>query len=444
MLDRLFIFGWVALALLVVAAFIFAATSAREREWRAFRMTLLMAAITLSSLLVSLLFDLPGRRIILAAELAVGMFLLLVLVLPVGKPKSLHRTGEQERIDERDALFHRFYRLEKGSPDFASYYALHPEKASLDDKIRALPKLGAPGGRAYDLLNATRMNALFDVQADISGKIDCDVEPASVEPSRASSAELTRQIKQFARYLGADLVGCTRLDPAHVYSHIGRSPGNFGEPIELDHSHALVVGMEMSHSMVHKAPNPPSTTETALRYLEAGSIALVLSRYIGLLGYSARAHIDANYRVMCVPVAVDAGLGELGRLGLLVTRKFGPRVRLAVVTTDLELEQDDRQTFGVQDFCEICRKCAINCPSGSIDRGEKQIRNGNEKWQSQQDSCYRFWRQQGSDCGICIRVCPYSHPSSMLHNLVRWLIRRNAFSRRLMLLGDDLFYGRRP
>ena len=133
-----------------------------------------------------------------------------------------------------------------------------------------------------------------------------------------------------------------------------------------------------------------------------------------------------------------------GRLGLLITPRFGPRVRLAVVTTNLPLVPDKPIHFGVQHFCEFCKKCADCCPSASIDAGEKAVHNGVEKWQSEQESCYRFWRIQGTDCAVCIRVCPYSHPGTPLHNMVRWAITRNPAARRLALLADDLFYGRRP
>jgi reductive dehalogenase len=147
---------------------------------------------------------------------------------------------------------------------------------------------------------------------------------------------------------------------------------------------------------------------------------------------------------MCVPVAADAGLGELGRIGLLITRPYGPRVRLSVVTTDLPLVPDRPRTFGVQHFCRICMKCAEVCPSGSIDRGEKSLQAGTEKWQSRQDGCYHYWRIQGSDCSLCVRACPFSHPDSTLHNLVRGIIANNALSHRLLLRLDDWFYGRIP
>jgi len=307
-----------------------------------------------------------------------------------------------------------------------------------------LPQLASPGARCYDPITSPFQIALGDVLQRITREIEWQPEPVDGAPIAASPEEFTRRIKGFARYLGARLVGTTKLNPAHVYSHIGRSPGQWGAPIQLDPTHAVAIAVEMDHDMVRHGPDGAITTETTLKYFDVGVISMVVARYINLLGYEARAHVDGNYRVMCGPVAVDAGLGELGRLGLLMTPEYGPRVRLAVVTTALPLLQDQPIHFGVQHFCEICKKCATCCPSGSIDTGDKSVHNGVEKWQSNQQTCYGFWRSQGSDCGICMKVCPYSHPSTPMHNLVRRAIRRNPLARRAALWADDLFYGRTP
>jgi len=148
--------------------------------------------------------------------------------------------------------------------------------------------------------------------------------------------------------------------------------------------------------------------------------------------------------VMAVPIAVDAGLGELGRLGLLISPAFGPRVRLTVVTTNAPLAQDPPVSFGAAAFCEICKKCADGCPANAISKGAPETVAGVRKWQSRDDTCYRHWRTVGTDCALCLRVCPFSHPKNPVHNLVRWAIRRNGLTRRLALWGDDLCYGRQP
>ena len=440
----LLVLGWIAFGLAALLAVLFIVPSVSEREWRAAGLTVLLAVPALGVMGAPLLIDFPGRFWVLLALLVLGALGALLLVLPLGKSDPVQITGPQERVDERDAVFHRFYRIEPGTEEFAAYYREHPEKQAFDEKVRALPALGGPGSRTYHPLSSVFQVAAFQVLEGITRDIEWQPEPLDSKMVQAPAGDFSGRIKGFARYLGADLVGCTRLNPAWVYSHIGRSPGRFGAPIDLQHEYAVAIAVEMSHDMVRLAPDSPTTTETAFKYFEAGKIAMILARTINLLGYPARAHLDGNYRVMCVPVAADAGLGELGRMGLLVTRRFGPRVRLAVVTTNLPLASDEPVSFGVQHFCELCKKCATVCPSGSIDTGSKDVYAGVLKWQTRQDTCYRAWRTQGSDCNLCVKACPYSHPATPAHNLVRWLISRNAPARALLLKADDLFYGRRP
>jgi hypothetical protein len=440
------ILGWFGLGVAASLALLFIATSVAERERRAAAVAALLSGPPLAGLAVALLWDHPSRPWVGAGIFALGLAGTLACALPFGRREGIRvEEGERERVDERDALFHRFYRLEPGTPEFAAYYEQHPEQAELDDQIRALPGLGRPGSRSYDPLTAPYMVASFDVSEHLAREVrQLQPEPLSGAPVEAPAGELSRRVKAFARFLGADEVGCARLDPAHIYSHQARGPGDWGAPIYLDHPFAVAIAARMDHEMMRHAPRLATTVETAARYLDTTVIALTLARYITRLGFRARAHVDANYQVMCVPVAVDAGLGELGRLGLLITPRFGPRVRLAVVSTDMPLEPDRPLVFGVQRFCRICSKCAVNCPSDSVAADDKVKVRGVEKWQSAQESCYHYWRRCGSDCGICVKVCPYAHARSPAHDLVRWLVSRNPLARRLAFWGDDLAYGRRP
>jgi ferredoxin len=444
MTHIILILGWSGFAIAVFCTVGFIVTSIIERKWRAVRISVLLFFPLLLFFAFILILDFLFKTWILAILLTLGTLCLITVLIPFRTNVPMRIIGTQERVDERDAIFHRFYRLKPGTKDFNTYYRLHPEKKESDDKIRALPRLGYPGSRSYNAFASSFSVATLDVIEKIVRDVEWSPNPIESEPVQASPEEFTRRIKGFARYLGADLVGTTKLNPAYIYSHIGRSQGPWGAPIQLHHHNAIAVAVEMDHPMIRHAPDSATMTETAFKYFEAAKIAMAVARYIHFLGYEARAHVDGNYRVMCGPIAVDAGLGELGRSGLVITPEFGARVRLAVITTNLPLIHDKPIVFGVQDFCTFCRKCAANCPSGAIKSDEKEVYKGVEKWQSNQESCYRFWRIQGSDCSVCIRVCPYSHPDTPLHNMVRWAIRKNHLVRRLALVLDDLFYGRRP
>jgi reductive dehalogenase len=436
--------GWIVFGGVTLTLLGFALTFFFEGERRATAVTAVICVLLSVLSATALLAEYPGKP---AAILAAVALLVLGLIMVVGfqtKSEAVQIAEDQKRVDERDAVFHRFYRLEPGTPEFESYYNEHPNKKEFDEKVRQLPLLSEPVSKTYHPLTSPFQVAAFGIIEEISRNLEWKPIPLEGKPIQTDFGELTKRIKGFACYLGAKAVGCTKLNPAYVYSHIGRSPGKWGSHIEMNHSHAIALAVEMSSEMLRHAPDSPTTTETAFKYLEVGKIAMVLARYLNLLGYEARAHVDANYRVMCVPIAADAGLGELGRLGLLITPKWGSRVRLAVVTTDLPLAQDKAVSFGVQDFCSFCKKCADICPSGSVDKGEKRVYQGVEKWQTRRDTCYRYWRVAGSDCALCVKVCPYSHPLNPMHNLVRWAIKRNHLARRLALWGDDLAYGRKP
>jgi len=439
-----YIAGLVIVVLLSVVVLAFAITSGFERQWRAAGVALGVGGLGVAPLAVLLAVEFPSRDLVLGVVVGVGLVAALLLVLPLGPAAVVRVLGEQPRVDERDALFHRFYRLEPGMKEYDRYYADHPDQETFDARVRAMPQLASPGSRGYDPRTAAFPHAINDVVERLNR--DLDKAPAPMGGARVElpPEELSRRLKGLALHHGARLVGCTRLNPAYVYSHSARGPGPWGAPVTLDHRYALAFAVEMESAFVRLAPDAPVLVETTKQYLESAKIAVLVARTLHRLGWEARAHVDGNYRVMAVPVAVDAGLGELGRLGLLISPALGPRVRITVVTTNAPLAQDPPVSFGAAAFCKICKKCADACPANAIPRGPQEIVAGVEKWQSRDDTCYRHWRTVGTDCAVCLKVCPFSHPANPVHDLVRWAIGRNGLTRRLALWGDDLFYGRLP
>jgi reductive dehalogenase len=201
----------------------------------------------------------------------------------------------------------------------------------------------------------------------------------------------------------------------------------------------------MDHRLVGTAPYAPTVMESARQYVEAAKIAIQVASFIRSLGYPARAHIDGNYRVIAPLVARDAGLGGIGRMGLLMTPSLGPRVRLGVVTTDLPLVRDQRiEDAAILDFCQICKKCAQCCPIHAIPEDDRQKIDGALRWRINPDLCFRYWHAVGTDCARCMAVCPYSHPDTTMHSAVRWAVRHSGAARRAAVWLDDLLYGSLP
>jgi epoxyqueuosine reductase QueG len=182
--------------------------------------------------------------------------------------------------------------------------------------------------------------------------------------------------------------------------------------------------------------------ESARQYYRAALIAQTASSVLEACGYRAKAHYDAHYDVILPPLALAAGLGEMGRNNILIADRHGSRIRIGAVTTDAPVEYDRAVSLGADSFCSICRKCADSCPPRALSFDDKQTIRGAAKWPTHAEHCYAYWRKAGSDCGICMAVCPYSHRSTRIHNALRRLVRRTRIFNRILLRLDDLVYGR--
>ncbi len=374
-------------------------------------------------------------------SLIAGIVVFIILFfLPIGKIEPGNDTPNR-RVDEREIMFARA-RLQPGTERYRAYYAEHPAHEAEDRKTRAKPGLLSPESKFANPFQFLPVDASFDLTHALRDAVD---GPVAAERQTLPPAEMTAYLKQLAQFYGGRDVGVTRLQPYHVYSHIGRGAGVYGAEIPLEHDFAIAFTVEMDFEMVATAPQGPTAMETGKQYVEAARTAIQLANAIRRLGYPARAHIDGNYRVIAPLVARDAGIGEIGRMTIFMTPQLGPRLRLGVVTTTLPLIPDARQTnTAIIDFCSICEKCAHNCPSRSIPTGPRQEIDGALRWKLNPDTCFRYWNVAGTDCARCMAVCPYAHPDTFSHNIIRWGIARSGFFRRVALRLDDLFYGRKP
>jgi hypothetical protein len=346
---------------------------------------------------------------------------------------------DSRRIDERDIMFAR-YALEPGSERFADYYAANPGKRAADERFRSLPGLLADDASAHEPLLFAAANASFDTVRSLRALVDGEVAPRRVA---VDAEQVTGFLSRWINRLGAHSVGVTELRDEHLYSHVGRGEG-YGEPVRLAHRYAIVLTTEMAHDMVRHAPLAPTTVESARSYLESGAIAVQVAALIRRLGYPARAHIDGDYRVVCPLVARDAGLGEIGRMGLLITPTVGPRVRIAVITTDLPLVVSPRRHDpSVEDLCSICDRCRTMCPAKAIPHDKRDVA-GEHRWQIDSEACFTFWCRTGTDCARCLAVCPQAHPDRPFHRAVRWGVRRSRKFRRLALRAEKVVYGNWP
>jgi epoxyqueuosine reductase QueG len=217
-----------------------------------------------------------------------------------------------------------------------------------------------------------------------------------------SENEAADLISEFAWSAGASLVGFTGVKDHFVF-----------DSFELDPSHkfAVVIAFEMDFDLVNTAPEAPSGIEVLRAYWRLGQIIIKVAEFIRFLGYSARAHHPRSFigqgpTLLHSAAALEAGLGEVGRMGLLITEEFGPRVRVATVTTELPLPQFKRKTFGVEKYCETCHACRDACEGDAIPEEKSEVRCI-LKYTIDPYKCLPYFAKYDG-CNLCVSKCPFN------------------------------------
>jgi reductive dehalogenase len=252
-------------------------------------------------------------------------------------------------------------------------------------------------------------------------------------------------VKHASLFYGASQAGIAELNPLWIYSDNfsptrenrsraipvlseGERFEQAAEALYIPQSMNRVVALTFEENYFGIANSPGRLASAAVGdgYSRMAFTANTLAQFIRGLGY--RAIPAGNGTGLSIPIAIDAGLGQLGRMGLLMTPKYGPRVRLAKVITDMPLVPDSPIEFGVTEFCESCLLCAEHCPSSAVNEGQRTWEGqspsnnpGSYKWYIHSEKCYDF---NGFSCSNCKRVCPFTKPNnSWLHRMIRTAIQ---------------------
>jgi len=423
----------------------------REKEPRAPKVT--ATALVITVVIVPLILWIPQIRWIIGIAFAAVMGIALILLIPAQANKGAlsgaggHVVDTVDRVDERDIVFARLRLQPDNAPYYRMYYDSHPGLEAADAGRRKKGLLGILGSidSAYQP-NTAMVHASFDIPNFLGPHAEAyPVE--GVERMQWDTAKATDIVKNHARHIGADMVGICKVNPRWVYSHRGEIHYDnweaWGKALNDYPPYAVVMLTEMNWDHVSSAPHTPSVAESAHDYGKGAYLSTLMGRWFAHMGYTGVAQNTRNYDTLLVPLAVDAGLGEMGRQGYLVSPKYGARIRIFATLTDMPLISDDPISLGVDEFCKKCKKCAESCPSRSIPLDEKTVVNGIERWKLNEDTCFEYWGKVGTDCSICMAVCPFSRPDTFSHKLVRLMLSRSWAARRFFPIMDNFIYGKR-
>lgn len=234
------------------------------------------------------------------------------------------------------------------------------------------------------------------------------------------------EIERMLLEKGASMAGFARID--ELYSNVDlNKPGSedlVTEPVNIPHySFGISIILALPKDVIKGISNSPTMDYyNAYHRLnnKLDDLAILCAEYIKEQGYNAYPQTVSAAKEYGIfrtvmphkTVAVQAGLGWIGKSALFITEKYGSAVRLTSVLTDAPLEYNKQI---MQSKCGSCMLCTNACPGKAI---------SGHLWSSELDrddffdvmACRKAARdiaaktigKQITLCGKCIEICPYT------------------------------------
>jgi len=218
-----------------------------------------------------------------------------------------------------------------------------------------------------------------------------------IGPAASASIEFLNELRAFAQSHGVDQLEFVKLPRDLIFQHMG-----------VLYDNAIILAMEMDQELIDKAPSQDTMNMVFETYDTLGIAANKIAEFLRENGFGAQADHPLGGLVLFPPLAQKAGIGFVGKHGLLITPEFGSRVRLAAVYTSIEnlpfAEQNDHSW--IADYCSSCGLCIRGCPPRAI-LNESIVHDSGQTTNIKQAECFEYFLQYYG-CSVCIKVCPFS------------------------------------
>jgi epoxyqueuosine reductase len=208
-----------------------------------------------------------------------------------------------------------------------------------------------------------------------------------------SQLQMSHLIRDEAARLGFSTIGFAPHDPKYTYAEYATE--------QLDN--VIVCIVEQDYDASQTAPSGRAERAAFRSYSELLDRLAPLADFIQGQGYRARPQ-DFVGQAMMIHYGVQAGLGQLGMNGQLLTPQAGSRCRIALITTDAPVEHGEPVDYGIEKLCDACQICVKRCPVGAIPNSRRPHR-GVLKAKIKTERCFPTMIQTHG-CAVCIKVCP--------------------------------------
>jgi len=228
-------------------------------------------------------------------------------------------------------------------------------------------------------------------------------------PSNDALSELRAALETLARASEVRVFGVADLDG------VVKSVPTLFDRVGSSFRRAIVMGIPVNPAALEQIVDRPTPAYFhAYRQLnyQLDTVALVVAsrlldeghRCLAIAASQVINHSPPQGHISSRHLGLAAGIGWLGRSGLLVTPRYGARVRLVVVLTDALLPAGRPMQFS----CGRCLACVKVCPARAITTRPDDFNL---------DACYAKLTEftkipyVGQHiCGVCVKACAPDNP----------------------------------
>lgn len=266
---------------------------------------------------------------------------------------------------------------------------------------RSMREQPYPEGRSFSFSDALRFlmkaGMIKRVMSSLNRSISLIKTTADTAKNQLNTSDYN-ELESLFNDLGVDSYGFLELDEQSVFAGQG-----------IPYRFAIVITINMDKVAFKCTPSMEAQLEVMKIYGDTGKAVNKITKFLRDRGYNAAPNHSMGGNIDYCKAGMNAGLGYIGRHGMLITTKNGPCHRSAVVYTDISNlhehfpKQEDHSW--IAEFCASCGRCIKKCPTDAILEEASVDQYGNVT-SIDYDLCCKGFNKYG--CGVCITECLFT------------------------------------
>lgn len=260
-----------------------------------------------------------------------------------------------------------------------------------------VPELIFEYGNKYDILKKIPFVLPYMIKTIINVKISylrLKYQPPILKTE--CEAKLFNDFEKYAKELGCRNIGYSDVANELIFSNK-----------KILFKNAIVLTMDMKPEKMKEAPSIKTSLEVWRAYSSLGVTVNRLTSFLKKKGFQAHAGPALGGETSYPALAQRAGLGFIGKHGLLISEFHGPSQRIAVIYTNISNLpfSKNNQYEWIEAFCNKCNRCIKKCPGGAIYRDTKVLDDNSKQYIDYKKCAVPFSQSMG--CSVCIKECVF-------------------------------------